>query len=88
MAQGKFVSYLRMSTRRQRNSGLGLETQRQVVAVYLNDGRWELVEAFVEVESGTKRDTERPELARARARAAAAPPGPTARAVSDLRWFL
>jgi DNA invertase Pin-like site-specific DNA recombinase len=63
MAQGKFVSYLRVSTARQGRSGLGLEAQRESVSNYLNGGRWKLVEEVIEVESGKKND--RPELARA-----------------------
>jgi len=63
MAQGRFVSYLRVSTDRQGRSGLGLEAQRQAVADYLNGGRWQLVAEHVEVESG--RCTDRPQLATA-----------------------
>jgi DNA invertase Pin-like site-specific DNA recombinase len=63
MAEGRFVSYLRVSTERQGRSGLGLEAQRQAVADYLNGGRWELIEEFVEVESGKRAD--RPQLAAA-----------------------
>src|ERR1035437_6375002 len=63
MATGKFISYLRVSTQQQGKSGLGLEAQRESVAVYLNGGRWKLVEEVVEVESGKHSD--RPELARA-----------------------
>lgn len=60
MAQGKFVSYLRVSTARQGLSGLGLEAQRQAVEEYLNGGRWKLIAEFKEVESG--KNSERPEL--------------------------
>jgi DNA invertase Pin-like site-specific DNA recombinase len=60
---GKFVSYLRVSTQRQGKSGLGLEAQRQAVTQYLNGGRWTLVSEVVEVESGKRND--RPELAKA-----------------------
>jgi DNA invertase Pin-like site-specific DNA recombinase len=60
MANGKFVSYLRVSTGRQGKSGLGLEAQRQAVDAYLNGGDWQLVEEFVEIESG--RSSERPKL--------------------------
>ena len=49
---GKFVSYLRVSTKRQGESGLGLEAQRKAVADYLNGGRWELIEEHVEVRVG------------------------------------
>lgn len=39
MAQGKFISYLRVSTDKQGRSGLGIEEQREAVANYLNGGR-------------------------------------------------
>ena len=63
MAEGTFVSYLRVSTREQGRSGLGLEAQRAAVADFLNGGNWTLAREFVEVESGRKAD--RPELAKA-----------------------
>ena len=59
--RGKFVSYLRVSTKRQGESGLGLEGQRAAVEAFLNGGSWRLVEEFVEVESG-KADHNRPAL--------------------------
>jgi DNA invertase Pin-like site-specific DNA recombinase len=61
---GKWVSYLRVSTDRQGQSGLGLEAQRQAVETYLNGGNWTLAAEFVEVESG-KRSDNRPQLAAA-----------------------
>lgn len=63
MANGKFVSYLRVSTARQGASGLGLEAQRAAVASYLNGGDWTLVREVVEIESGKRND--RPALAEA-----------------------
>ncbi|WP_336486487.1 recombinase family protein [Methylobacterium nigriterrae] len=63
MAQGQFVSYLRVSTERQGRSGLGLEAQREAVTNYLNGGQWSLVAEVVEVESGGRND--RPKLAEA-----------------------
>jgi DNA invertase Pin-like site-specific DNA recombinase len=61
--EGKFISYLRVSTKRQGQSGLGLEAQRHAVTEYLNGGDWKLLEEFVEVESGKRND--RPQLAKA-----------------------
>src|SRR5882757_5993440 len=63
VAQGRFVSYLRVSTDRQGKSGLGLEAQRAAVENYLNGGRWKLICEFLEVESGRRSD--RPRLAEA-----------------------
>ncbi|MBW4039212.1 MAG: recombinase family protein [Acidobacteria bacterium] len=63
MANGRFISYLRVSTAQQGASGLGLEAQRAAVAAHLNGGRWELVQEFMETESGKRAD--RPALAQA-----------------------
>src|SRR4051812_6074538 len=60
---GKFVSYLRVSTAQQGQSGLGLEAQRQAVADYLANTGGNLVETYTEIESGKRND--RPELAKA-----------------------
>ncbi len=61
MANGKFVSYVRVSTAKQGTSGLGLDAQRDAIAAYLNGGRWTLVAEVVEIESGKRND--RPKLA-------------------------
>lgn len=61
MAEGKFISYLRVSTKQQGASGLGLEGQRKAVTDYLNGGRWNLINEVVEVESG--KNSARPKLA-------------------------
>jgi DNA invertase Pin-like site-specific DNA recombinase len=63
MSEGKFVSYLRVSTARQGRSGLGLEAQRKAVDDFLNGGDWGVIKEFVEVETGKKAD--RPELMKA-----------------------
>lgn len=63
MANGRFVSYLRVSTEKQGRSGLGLEAQRAAVSQFLNGGSWTLVAEIVEVESGKRKD--RPKLAEA-----------------------
>ena len=60
---GKFVSYLRVSTAKQGESGLGIEAQRKAVLEFLNGGNWELLAEYTETESGKKND--RPKLAKA-----------------------
>lgn len=60
MAEGRFVSYLRAFTARQGRSSLGLEAQRETVRLHLNGRDWQLVDEFVEVESGNV--TDRPNL--------------------------
>ena len=60
---GRYVTYLRVSTDKQGRSGLGLEAQREAVARFLNGGAWTVAGEFVEVESG--RNDDRPQLAKA-----------------------
>jgi DNA invertase Pin-like site-specific DNA recombinase len=48
----KFISYYRVSTNQQGQSGLGLEAQRQAVMNYLNGGK--IIAEFTEVESGKR----------------------------------
>lgn len=69
MATGRFVAYYRVSTKAQGLSGLGLEAQEQSVGAYLNGGNWELLGAYTDVESGTRKGNNRPELAKAIAHA-------------------
>ena len=61
MATGKYVSYFRVSTQKQGNSGLGLEAQQAMVRTYLNGGDWQMVAEFIEIESGKRREN-RPKL--------------------------
>ncbi len=63
----KIVSYIRVSTRRQGESGLGLEAQRAAVRGYADQHGSRILAEFVEVESG--KIANRPELAKALAQA-------------------
>lgn len=61
------IGYLRVSTKGQGESGLGLEAQRSAVEAYAKQTGGTLTMCYVEVESGKLAD--RPELARALAHA-------------------
>lgn len=60
MPNGRFVSYLRISTRNQARAELDLKVQRNSVVDYLGHGRWEVLAEFVELEA--RRPANRPEL--------------------------
>ena len=53
-----FVSYLRVSTRKQGTSGLGLEAQKSTVKSFVESNGGKLLREFQEVESGKKNDRE------------------------------
>jgi DNA invertase Pin-like site-specific DNA recombinase len=57
-----YIAYLRVSTQKQGQSGLGLEAQQETVARFLRPGDT-VVQTFVEVESGKNDD--RPQLSAA-----------------------
>jgi len=59
----KYVAYLRVSTARQGQSGLGLEAQRAAIGSLVAQRGGNVLETFVEVESG--KINARPELAKA-----------------------
>jgi DNA invertase Pin-like site-specific DNA recombinase len=59
MAEGKFVAYYRVSTRRQSASGLGVAAQQEAVHNYLDGGKWSIIAGFTEVESGKSGDRPR-----------------------------
>jgi DNA invertase Pin-like site-specific DNA recombinase len=63
----KFISYIRVSTREQGASGLGLEGQQAAVSAYAASVGGEILREYREVESGKR--TDRPELAKALAHA-------------------
>jgi DNA invertase Pin-like site-specific DNA recombinase len=73
----KAISYIRVSTGKQGKSGLGIEAQRQAIARFASTGGMEVVDEFVEVETGKGADalSRRPKLAEAlsKARKAKAP---------------
>jgi len=57
------ISYIRVSTRKQGESGLGLEAQRAAVDMYVRQTGAKALANYKEVESG--RDMDRPELVKA-----------------------
>ena len=57
--QKNFVSYIRVSTKRQGQSGLGLDAQRQTVADYAQREGAVVLQEYVEVESGKNSDRAR-----------------------------
>lgn len=59
----KIVSYLRVSTARQGQSGLGLEAQATAIEAYARRVGGHQLQTFTEIESG--RNNQRPELAKA-----------------------
>jgi DNA invertase Pin-like site-specific DNA recombinase len=63
MTKQKAVAYYRVSTAKQRASGLGLEAQQEAVRGYLKGSRWSIVDEVTEIESGKNND--RPALANA-----------------------
>lgn len=63
----KIVSYTRVSTGKQGRSGLGLEAQQAAISEYARSVQGEVIDAFIEVDSGANND--RVELAKALAAA-------------------
>lgn len=63
----KYVAYLRVSTARQGQSGLGLDAQRTAIGSLVSQRGGKVLETFVEIESG--KTNSRPQLSRALHRA-------------------
>lgn len=61
----KLVAYYRVSTKRQGDTGYGLDAQRSAVSQFVKQNGAIVVAEFTEVESGTKDDKKRPQLAEA-----------------------
>lgn len=59
-AANRFIAYYRVSTKRQGQSGLGLEAQKAAVEQYLGSFSSNLIRSFTETESGRRED--RPQL--------------------------
>ncbi len=59
---GKFIAYLRVSTPRQGQSGLGIEAQREIINNHLNGGEWDVIAEYTETESGKRSDRHRRQL--------------------------
>lgn len=58
----KIISYLRVSTKAQGQSGLGLAAQRSAVEAYAKRTKSKILGEYVEVESGRKTAKDRPKL--------------------------
>lgn len=65
--QKKIVAYYRVSTRKQEESGLGLEAQQAEVEGYARENNGRILRKYVEIETGKRSD--RPKLAEAIAHA-------------------
>lgn len=87
-----FVSYVRVSTVRQGQSGLGLDAQRAAVQAYVTARQGVIHKEFQEVESGRKGADARPSLSAALAECkksnAALVIGKLDRLARDVRFFL
>lgn len=61
----KVVAYLRVSTKGQADSGLGLEAQRDYIAQAAKSKGWEVIAEFIDTASGSIAPTDRPECIKA-----------------------
>ena len=58
----KVITYYRVSTKKQGESGLGLEAQKNTIDKFITGSPYELVNEYLEIESGRKTDKRRPKL--------------------------
>lgn len=88
----KFISYIRVSTQRQGQSGLGIEAQEEAVRALVARQQGTVIETFTEVESGRKGAASRPALMEALAACkkhqATLVIGKLDRLARDVRFFL
>ena len=49
----KAITYVRVSTKKQGDSGLGLEAQQEQIATFVKRGAWEVISSYEESESGS-----------------------------------
>lgn len=56
MSTEKFCIYIRVSTKKQEASGLGLEAQKKICSEYIANKGGEILKEFQDIESGTHRD--------------------------------
>jgi DNA invertase Pin-like site-specific DNA recombinase len=61
----QIVTYIRVSTRKQKESGLGLEAQERAIAHFAEVNELKIVKAFTDTASGAAPLTKRPQLAEA-----------------------
>lgn len=52
----KYVSYIRVSTDKQEDSGLGIEAQKKINSNYIKNVNGELIKEVVEIETGTNKN--------------------------------
>lgn len=51
----QYISYLRVSTKKQGDSGLGLDAQKEQIDRYVKSKGGTIIKEFVEIKSGTSR---------------------------------